>query len=95
MRPWGSNIEKEEKVKNKNKNKKEAVVPKVSLEDVILDKDKETCARRMTNRMSVATPHENLSCFWVRTPVEGNPGDLRGSHELECLLLRHKNPDHT
>lgn len=49
----------------------------------------------MSDGMNVATPHENLSCFWIGTPVEGNPGHLRGSHELECLLLRHKNHDHS
>lgn len=60
---------KQPRTQTKTKTKKEADIQKVSSEDVILDK--ETFARKMSDGMNVATPHENLILFLGRNTRGG------------------------
>lgn len=71
MRPWGSdsNTGRKKKKQPRTQTKKEADIQKVPSEDVILDK--ETFARKMSDGMNVATPHENLILFLGRSTRGG------------------------
>lgn len=70
MRPWGSDSNTGRKKKQpRTQTKKEADIQKVPSEDVILDK--ETFARKMSDGMNIATPHENLILFLGRNTRGG------------------------